>query len=168
MLRHLKLSVNVVHACMCKERRFYVNSTISAAVPLNTGVYAAARCLTGTIEYATMAQPLQPEALASTTPSTPSDVPSFHGADAYNYRAPAEVAASRLGLQAEFDPVDVSPGECVVHAQDCWHGSAPNVSSDRHRRALVVHFLRGDARFIDGHPLQVGGQRGTAAVYTGA
>ncbi|CAM9813026.1 unnamed protein product, partial [Hapterophycus canaliculatus] len=118
----------------------------------------------GTIEYATMAKPLRPGALAVAKSESHSFVPSFHGANALNYRAPAEVAASRLGLQVEFHPIDVSPGECVVHAQDCWHGSAPNVSPNRHRRAIVVHFLRGDSRFIDGHSLQ--GTGGPSYIYS--
>lgn len=94
-------------------------------------------------------QPLVPESSSS------SSTPSFHGANALNYRAPAEAAAASLGRKVEFEEIAVPPGGCVVHAQDCWHGSAPNVSTNRHRRALVVHFLRGDARFIDGHSLQV-------------
>lgn len=108
----------------------------------------------GTIEYASMTKPLQPEELANAPPN-PSSAPAFHGANALNYRAPAEAAALSLGRQVEFDAAAVPPGGCVVHAQDCWHGSAPNVSTTRHRRALVIHFLRGDARFIDGHSLQV-------------
>ena len=111
------------------------------------------RCA-GTIEYASMNKPLRPEASANAS-TCPSSTPSFHGANALNYRAPAEAAALSLGRQVTFDAVAVPPGGCVVHAQDCWHGSAPNVSSERHRRALVVHFLRGDAKFIDGHSLQV-------------
>lgn len=99
-----------------------------------------------------MTEPLRPAELASASTS-----PSFHGANALNYRAPAEAAALTLGREVAFDAVAVQPGGCVVHAQDCWHGSAPNVSMERHRRALVVHFLRGDARFIDGHSLQVSG-----------
>lgn len=110
----------------------------------------------GTIEYATMTTPLPaPEGSAADSSTSHSPLPSFHGADASNYRAPAEAAALSLGRRVEFEATAVKPGGCVVHAQDCWHGSAPNVSAQRHRRALVVHFLRGDARFIDGHSLQV-------------
>eukprot|EP00903_Cladosiphon_okamuranus_P012519 g11722.t2 len=73
-------------------------------------------------------------------------------------------AALTLGRQVEFEVVAVPPGGCVVHAQDCWHGSGPNVSAERQRRALVVHFLRGDARFIDGHSLQ--GTGGPTYIYS--
>lgn len=117
-----------------------------------------AQCLTlfaGTIEYATMTEPLPSEQLAPES-SSPSSIPSFHGANALNYRAPAVAAAASLGRKVKFEEIAVPPGGCVVHAQDCWHGSGPNLSTKRHRRALVVHFLRGDARFIDGHSLQVG------------
>ncbi len=116
----------------------------------------ATQLLAGTIEYATMTEPLQSTPTSASPPATPAtDTPSFHGADALNYRAPAKAAASRLGRGVEFEAVAVPPGGCVVHSQDCWHGSAPNVSRKRHRRALVIHFLRGDVRFIDGHSLQV-------------
>eukprot|EP00752_Nemacystus_decipiens_P006417 g5780.t2 len=118
----------------------------------------------GTIEYASMTEPLRPEALAANASASPSSIPSFHGANARNYRAQAEAAALSIGRQVEFDAVAVPPGGCVVHAQDCWHGSAPNVSTKRHRRALVVHFLRGDARFIDGHSLQ--GTGGPTYIYS--
>lgn len=55
----------------------------------------------------------------------------------------------------EFEAVTVQAGACVVHAQDTWHGSGPNESERRHRRALVVHFIQGSSRFLDGHSLQV-------------
>lgn len=89
--------------------------------------------------------------------TTASVFPSFHGADALNYRAPAEIAARNLGYGVEFDAVTVPAGSCVVHGQDTWHGSGPNISGQRHRRALVVHFIPGNSRFIDGHSLQVEG-----------
>lgn len=108
----------------------------------------------GTIEYATFTDRLQPGEVP-TKSSAPSSTPSFHGANGLNYRAPAEAAGRKLGRGVEFDPVAVPAGGCVVHAQDCWHGSAPNVSTHRHRRALVVHFLRGDVNFIGGHSLEV-------------
>lgn len=111
-------------------------------------------CFTGTIEYAKITDHMRPGTRSTISPNKPARA-SFHGADALNYRAPAEEAAQNLGRQVEFDAVAVPPGGCVVHAQDCWHGSGPNISRERHRRALVVHFLRGDARFIEGHSLEV-------------
>ena len=123
--------------------------------PLQSNVSSLRTPSAGTIEYASMTEQSAPGESANASPSS-SATPSFHGANALNYRAPAEAAALSLGRQVEFEAVAVPPGGCVVHAQDCWHGSAPNVSTERHRRALVVHFLRGDARFIDGHSLQVG------------
>ncbi|CAN0294158.1 unnamed protein product [Pylaiella littoralis] len=117
----------------------------------------------GTIEYATMTEPLPSEQLAPES-SSPSSIPSFHGANALNYRAPAVAAAASLGRKVKFEEIAVPPGGCVVHAQDCWHGSGPHLSTKRHRRALVVHFLRGDARFIDGHSLQ--GTGGPSYIYS--
>lgn len=119
--------------------------------------------LTGTIEYATIMDSLQPEREAA-EPSRPSPAPAFHGADGTNYREPALAAARSLGREVTFESIAVPPGGCVVHAQDCWHGSSPNVSAHRHRRALVVHFIRGDAEFIGGHSLEVGGLQYTRAL----
>lgn len=90
-----------------------------------------------------------PDSAPSSTP------PSFHGADVLNYRSPAEFAARSLGRLVEFEAVTVPAGGCVIHAQDTWHGSGPNVSDQRQRRALVVHFVQGNARFVEGHSLQV-------------
>lgn len=52
---------------------------------------------------------------------SPSSIPSFHGAGALNYRAPAEAAAQNVGGQVDFEAIAVPQGGCVVHAQDCWH-----------------------------------------------
>lgn len=112
-------------------------------------------CPAGTIEYAKITDTIRRGAHRTTSSPNKPVSASFHGADALNYRHPAEEAARSVGLQVEFDAVAVPPGGCVVHTQDCWHGSGPNSSRERHRRALVVHFLRGDARFIEGHSLEV-------------
>ncbi len=45
--------------------------------------------------------------------------------------------------------VSVKAGEMIVHHQDVWHGSGPNVSKSRQRRALVVHLINGEARWRD-------------------
>lgn len=119
--------------------------------------------LAGTIEYATITDSPH-QARKTTERSSPSPAPAFHGADATNYREPVLAAARSLGREVTFDSIAVPPGGCVVHAQDCWHGSSPNVSAHRDRRALVVHFIRGDAKFINGHSLEVGGLRCSAVV----
>jgi Phytanoyl-CoA dioxygenase (PhyH) len=46
--------------------------------------------------------------------------------------------------------VPVSQGCAIVHHQNVWHGSGPNRSNIRHRRALVGHYLRGDVQFRAG------------------
>lgn len=62
-----------------------------------------------------------------------------------------KIAARDVRLDFETDvtveTVDVPKGELLVHHQDVWHGSPPNVSLNRLRRALVVHLLRGDVAF---------------------
>lgn len=41
----------------------------------------------------------------------------------------------------------VQEGHSVLHHEQVVHGSGPNLSSSRHRRALVAHLLRGDVEF---------------------
>ena len=43
--------------------------------------------------------------------------------------------------------VEVKEGCALLHHQDVWHGSKPNQSIHQHRRALVIHYLRGDVKF---------------------
>ncbi|CAM9444088.1 unnamed protein product [Choristocarpus tenellus] len=126
----------------------------------------------GTIEYATFSPP--PPGSSTLRPPQPplpslNSSPAFHGADPLTYRAPAKAAAAAAateggrGLALSFQPISVGVGGCVVHLQDAWHGSGPNLSESRHRRALVVHFLRGDAVFIDGSVLE--GSAGPTYIY---
>ena len=42
----------------------------------------------------------------------------------------------------------VPEGGCILHHQNISHRSCPNVPYERHRRALIVHLIRGDVRFI--------------------
>ena len=43
--------------------------------------------------------------------------------------------------------VTVRAGEMVVHHQRVWHGSGPNVSTTRIRRALVAHLINGEVQW---------------------
>ena len=38
-------------------------------------------------------------------------------------------------------------GHAILHHQDVWHGSGPNQSTSRHRRALVAHLLNGHVQW---------------------
>ena len=38
-------------------------------------------------------------------------------------------------------------GHAIFHHQDVWHGSGPNQSTTRHRRALVAHLLNGNVQW---------------------
>lgn len=111
--------------------------------------------MAGTIEYATLEN--SAGCGAGGKQSEPVTSPSFHGATEQNYQLPVQVAARQAGCTINVRKMEVSAGQCVVHAQDTWHGSGPNTSACRHRRALVVHFVRGDARFVKGHALEVTG-----------
>jgi len=43
--------------------------------------------------------------------------------------------------------VSVPAGQMLVHHQDVWHGSGPNRSNHRPRRAIVAHMLNGEIRW---------------------
>ena len=74
----------------------------------------------------------------------------FHAPD--DYRALMKEAARAAGVS---DPrpvfIEVPAGSCVFHAGEIWHGSAPNITGDRVRRAIGVHMTPVDAQFSDRH-----------------
>lgn len=77
----------------------------------------------------------------------------FHSSDASSYRnSMMEAAALCTGIdgnkqQLTIKKAPVPMGHAVIHHQDVWHGSGPNLSTIHHRRALVAHYLRGDVEF---------------------
>jgi phytanoyl-CoA hydroxylase len=72
----------------------------------------------------------------------------FHGQD--DYRAQMRAAAGAAGVPApEPVSIEVPAGSCVFHAGEIWHGSGPNTTGDRMRRAVGVHLLPEGARFSD-------------------
>ncbi|MCP3802227.1 phytanoyl-CoA dioxygenase family protein [Allokutzneria sp. A3M-2-11 16] len=62
-------------------------------------------------------------------------------------------------------PVEMEPGDVLFFNGSLVHGSAPNTTDDRFRRALIGHYIEGDARTVasyyhpalrmDGSPLQL-------------
>jgi phytanoyl-CoA hydroxylase len=77
---------------------------------------------------------------------------SFHVAEGQDYLTSLRQAAENAGRDPEeavqsITTVPVKTGEMVVHLQDTWHGSGPNMSTNRHRRALVVHLLNGEVQW---------------------
>ncbi|CAB9516666.1 Phytanoyl-CoA dioxygenase (PhyH) [Seminavis robusta] len=62
-------------------------------------------------------------------------------------QAAAELGRDPLQAVASVRTVPVSTGEMVVHLQNTWHGSGPNTSKDRQRRALVAHLLDGQVKW---------------------
>jgi ectoine hydroxylase-related dioxygenase (phytanoyl-CoA dioxygenase family) len=61
-------------------------------------------------------------------------------------------AAQRLQKESEqvlqsIETVSVRAGEMVVHHQRLWHGSGPNRSTTRTRRALVAHLINGQVQW---------------------
>jgi len=86
-------------------------------------------------------------------------VSSFHDSDETSYRSSMlnghEVFKRYCERNNTTQPplkiqnAAVKAGTAVIHHQDVWHGSGPNKSSTRYRRSLVVHYLKGDIRFLD-------------------
>eukprot|EP00980_Cylindrotheca_fusiformis_P026399 scaffold16066_cov109-Cylindrotheca_fusiformis.AAC.5 len=88
---------------------------------------------------------------------------SFHGSDEKNYRSGEldraydeahnksnEMEESDKGARKQpIQSAAVQAGCALLHHQDVWHGSGPNTSDSRHRRALVAHYLRGDVTFVE-------------------
>ncbi|NEA37410.1 phytanoyl-CoA dioxygenase family protein [Streptomyces sp. SID13031] len=70
-------------------------------------------------------------------------------------------------------PVEMAPGDVLFFHGALVHGSAPNVSSDRFRRALIGHYIQGEAELVaeyyhpalrmDGTPLSLGTSEGGGA-----
>jgi ectoine hydroxylase-related dioxygenase (phytanoyl-CoA dioxygenase family) len=80
-----------------------------------------------------------------------SEISSFHSADESSYRKGISAAASLAGCDNPLELIETAPvkaGHAIFHHQDAWHGSGPNSSTDRHRRALVGHYIRGDVTFV--------------------
>ena len=50
-------------------------------------------------------------------------------------------------VMGQIQTIHVAAGEMVVHHQDTWHGSGPNLSTTKQRRALVVHLINGQIRW---------------------
>ena len=67
-------------------------------------------------------------------------------------------------------PVRMAPGDVLFFNGSLVHGSMPNTSADRFRRALIGHYIQGDARQVaeyfhpalrmDGTPLRLGVSEG--------
>ena len=75
----------------------------------------------------------------------------FHGGSD-NYRNMVEKTAQLLHMEPQdllIEPLQTNMGDIILHHQDTWHGSGPNISQDRDRRALAIHFLQSDVKFIE-------------------
>lgn len=74
----------------------------------------------------------------------------FHAPD--DYRALMKNAAKAAGV-SDLEPtyIEVPAGSCVFHAGETWHGSGPNITGDRMRRAIGIHMVPSDAVFSDRH-----------------
>jgi phytanoyl-CoA hydroxylase len=60
-------------------------------------------------------------------------------------RKAAQAAGKNVAeVEESVQTIPVKAGEMVVHDQDVWHGSGPNVSQSRQRRALVAHLIDGE------------------------
>ena len=92
---------------------------------------------TGVVEYASGSHKWTSKPIGSMQDT------SFHGED--DVRAPVYRAAAACGVSRDdvrIESVDVPAGSCIIHHQDVWHGSGPNITTDRPRRALALHLIR--------------------------
>jgi ectoine hydroxylase-related dioxygenase (phytanoyl-CoA dioxygenase family) len=55
-------------------------------------------------------------------------------------------------VQNAVKTIQVGAGEMVVHHQQLWHGSGPNRSKIRTRRALVAHLINGQVQWRTSPP----------------
>ena len=83
--------------------------------------------------------------------STDREISSFHSSDETSYRDGLLAAAALAGVADPLNNIEAVPakeGHAILHHQDVFHGSGPNRSPVRHRRALVAHYIRGDVSFV--------------------
>jgi phytanoyl-CoA hydroxylase len=74
----------------------------------------------------------------------------FHAPE--DYRALMRAAAKAAGAPIpEIVPVEVAAGSCVFHSGEIWHGSGPNRSEGRMRRAIGVHLIPETVEFTGRH-----------------
>lgn len=86
------------------------------------------------------------------TVATDGEISSFHSSDESSYRDGLSTAAALAGVENPLKIIEAAPvneGRAIFHHQDVWHGSGPNLSTTRHRRALVAHYIRGDISFVE-------------------
>ncbi|MBD2258715.1 phytanoyl-CoA dioxygenase family protein [Pseudanabaena sp. FACHB-2040] len=92
----------------------------------------------GTIEYAVGSH---------TWPLFTHEIGEFHAPER-DYQAAMKSAAAAAGVaQPKVVKIEMPAGSCVVHHGNTWHGSGPNLTSDRPRRSLGVHTLSSAASF---------------------
>jgi ectoine hydroxylase-related dioxygenase (phytanoyl-CoA dioxygenase family) len=73
---------------------------------------------------------------------------SFHSSDETSYRDSLTKAAKSFGVTDHtINSVPTKEGHTILHHQEIWHGSGRNVSTTRHRHALVAHYIHGDVTF---------------------
>jgi len=73
---------------------------------------------------------------------------SFHGEDDYRGQMKAAAQAAGKTVPQPFH-IEVLAGSCVFHAGEIWHGSGPNTTVDRMRRAIGIHMIPVDVQFSD-------------------
>jgi len=107
----------------------------------------------GCLEYAIGSHKWRPILHMEDNDSGDSDVSAFHGSDEKSYKSGIEIAYAAASdtesMTRDIRTAPVLAGHAVLHHQDVWHGSGPNMSEVRHRRALAAHYLRGDVKFMD-------------------
>lgn len=57
-------------------------------------------------------------------------------------------------ISVQVTRVPVPAGSCIIHHEDVWHGSGPNITNNIPRRALGIHLINSEVRFVDSEPLE--------------
>ena len=97
-----------------------------------------------------------------------SEISAFHSADGTSYRNGISAAAHLAKCANPLETIEAAPvkeGHAIFHHQDVWHGSGPNMSTHRHRRALVGHYIRGDVSFVQSKGQQKGPYGNSSYIY---
>jgi phytanoyl-CoA hydroxylase len=65
-----------------------------------------------------------------------------------DYRQPLWEAASEAGVATpDIITAEIPPGGCIFLHGDLWHGSGPNITSDKTRRSFAISTLPANATF---------------------
>lgn len=105
---------------------------------------------TGCIEYVPGSHKFVQPMRDSIEQETSSNLSFFSGEETKEDSSHRDSLSSEIYSQQDIVRATCPAGHAIFHHQDVWHGSGPNRSTSRHRRALVAHLLDGNVKWIQG------------------